>query len=393
MVGAFLRGRERAIFVDGRVFTVLNRFGVILFTLSLPLVAQAFDYSGDLIQRYTPYVGWSAQSDWGRFETGEVERWWRSPKEIRNIAEEPGLPLSGLHLALDPGHIGGEWAEIEGRNFKINSEDFPVREGELVLEVARLVQIELVRMGAKVSLLRNGNFPLNPRSPEAYFSVASERIGPPEEVSWAALFDYGLELRSSMNRMSAVSGELLERARLVNEEIKPDLLISLHINAAPWPLDEDGREKLALVDSNHTHVLIFGCLSEAELSVPLQKKQLIVKMINGSAGIERELGQALGLSLGEATGLPPSKYSGRNAVQLDGCTPYLWARNLMLLRSVQCPVVLLEPYIANSRWTYPRIQAALKTRHDGQVPAEDDILLEYAAGVVEGLLSVYASER
>lgn len=372
---------------------MLNRFGVILFTLSLPLSAQAFDYANELDQRYAPYVDWSVQIDPDRFQTTRIEQWWRSPEMIRNLGEEPELPLSGLHLALDPGHIGGEWAEIEGRNFKISPEDFPVREGELVLEVARLVQAELVRMGAKVSLLRDGIFPLNPKSPEAYFSVASGRIDPPDEVSWGALVDYSLELRRVMNRMSTVSGELLERARLVNEKIKPDALISLHINAAPWPLDEDGGKKIALVDSNHTHVLIFGCLSEAELSVSLQKKQMIVKMINGSAGIERELGQALGVSLGEATGLPPSKYSGRNAVRLEGCTPYLWARNLLLLRYVQCPVVLLEPYIANSRVTYPRIQAALKTRHGGEAPAEDDILLEYAAAVVEGLLAVYGPER
>lgn len=356
-------------------------------------MAQAVDYTAEMNKRYGPYADWATQLDLEQIEAAEAENWWRSPAVIRHRREEPALPLNGLHLALDPGHIGGEWAEVEGRDFKIDPGDFAVREGELVLEVARRVRARLVELGAEVTLLRDGIYPLNPKSPDDYFSSAAERIGPPDEISWAALVDYGLALRRLMNRMSIVSGELIERARIVNEEVRPDALISLHINAAPWPLDEKGQVRHELVDSNHTHVLIFGCLSDAELAVPLQREQLIVKMINGSASIERDLGQALGISLGKASALPPSNYAGKNATRLDGHTPYLWARNLLLLRYVQCPVVLLEPYIANSKEAYPRIQAALKNRQFGKAPAEDDILLEYADAVVEGILAVYGSER
>lgn len=373
--------------------SVLNQFGVLLLSLCLPLPGLALDYLSELNERYAPYADWEAHLERDCFDAApKAEAWWRCPKTIRERSgaeQEPSF--DGLHLALDPGHIGGDWAETEGRHFRINPGDYYVREGELVLEVARLVKAALVQRGAQVTLLREKNGPLNPRPPKSYFKEATQRVALPKHISWASMVQYGQALRKVMNRMSVISGELLERARIVNEEIRPDALISLHINAAPWPVGEDGQPRYELVDSNHSHVLIFGCLSDTELSDPLQREQLVTKMTNGSGATERKLGQALGLAIGRRTGLPPSFYGGKNATRLHGCTPYLWARNLMLLRYVRCPTVLLEPYIANSPQTYSRIQEALRNRETNSPLADNDILVEYANAVVEGLLSAYGS--
>lgn len=373
----------------GLFSTVAYLLRIFSFFFCLPLLAWGLDYAAELNERYAPYADWGARIDPDALSSSEENAWWRSPEDIRGQREDPALPLSGLHLALDPGHIGGAWAEIEGRHFTIKPGDLPVREGELVLEVAKLVEQAVSEMGGRVSLLRQANRPLNPRPPEAYFEAAAARVPLPEAFTWAAFWDYGERLRREMRQMSVIIGELQERARLVNEVVRPDALISLHINAAPWPVRKDGSIKYALVNSNHSHVLIFGCLSEAELSKPRQEEQLRRKLSNESGRIERELGQALGVSLAEWTGLPASSYSGRNAVRLPGATPYLWARNLLLLRTVDCPVVLLEPYIANNGETYARIQQALRDRQ-GKLPLSDaDILLEYANAVVEALLVVY----
>lgn len=364
------------------------QFGLIL-SLSLPLLAQAIGYDAELDQRYAPFADWQSRLEPEQLATATSPHWWRSPEAIRTQRNDAELPLSGLHLALDPGHVGGAWAEIEGRNFKIDPQDYPVREGELVLEVARMVKTKLVALGAEVTLLRDHNAPLNPRPLTAYFEAAAAHVPIPKTVSWASFLEYGAALRRVMHRMSVVTGELIERARIVNEVIQPDALISLHINAAPWPRGKDGQVQYKLVGSDHTHVLIFGCLSDAELSQQLQQQQLVRKLTNGSAPIERELGQGLALALGQFSGLPPSKYSGKNATRLAGCTPYLWARNLLLLRYAECPTVLLEPYIANSRATYPRIQAALRNRQTETPLSDDDIFLEYANAVVQGILAVY----
>jgi hypothetical protein len=90
--------------------------------------------------------------------------------------------------------------------------------------------------------------------------------------------------------------------------------------------------------------------------------------------------------------LPASTYEGRNAIRLDAGNTYLFARNLLLLRSVECPTVLLEPYVANSVPVYPRIQAALANRATGAPLTEDDILVEYADAVVAGVLGCYADD-
>jgi hypothetical protein len=162
-------------------------------------------------------------------------------------------------------------------------------------------------------------------------------------------------------------------------------LISLHINAAAWP--DGGREQL--VDSDHAHVLIFGCLSEAELASPRQQLRLVEKLSNGSGAVEARLGAALGSALIEATGLPASDYQGRNAIRIDPEVPSLWARNLMLLRLVDCPTVLMEPYISNSHSSYARIQNALSAREYHEPLPADDILVEYADAVVTGVLRAY----
>ena len=120
----------------------------------------------------------------------------------------------------------------------------------------------------------------------------------------------------------------------------------LHINAAP------GRSRTAeqrrLLAGNHLHVLVFGCVSAAELQRPGPRAQLLRKLHNGSGPEELVLATALAESLAAATGLPASEYGGSHARRPLPSEPYVWARNLMLLRRVECPVVLLEPYVAKS---------------------------------------------
>lgn len=362
--------------------------------------AEAYAYA--LSTRYAPFASWAAQFEVDHLKASSEVSYWKTASVIRAARAEGALPLSGLHLALDPGHIGGVWAEAEGRDFKIQDSDFSVREGELVLEVAQRVCDQLVALGAEVTLLREAAVPVNPKAPVDYLERAMAQVERPEVISFDSLMDYAWEIRARAIRLSIIVGELVERARLVSQVIQPDALISLHINAAPWPVVEAepsanddqplSLKKLQLVRSNHLHVLIFGCLSDAELRSPRQQAQLIAKLTNGSGPEEQLLGGALAEALAEATALPAAVYEGENAVRLEGKNPYLWARNLMLLRMVECPVVLLEPHVANSKQAYARIQAALSTRALGAPLADDDILVEYADAVVAGVRRAYASD-
>jgi hypothetical protein len=63
-------------------------------------------------------------------------RFWRTPSHLGTAPE--GQPLAGLKIALDPGHLGGPWAQIEERFFQIG-ESRPVTEGDMTLRVARML--------------------------------------------------------------------------------------------------------------------------------------------------------------------------------------------------------------------------------------------------------------
>lgn len=347
--------------------------------------------------RYLPHVTDSHLID-RITRVGAMEsphRYWKTRGEILGTEErsnDTSLPLTGLHLALDPGHIGGEWAADEAREFRIHEDDLFVREGELVLEIAHEVRNQLVRLGATVSLLRTDSTPVNPKRPIEYIPQIIEDMGPVTDPSLIAMSDYAFEVRRRAVRQSIVVDEIAIRAQRVNEIIQPDILLSLHLNAAKWP-SEDGVPVFRLVDSNHLHVLVLGCFSTTELSLDGQLEELEIKLSNGSGAEELYLADALAHSLLKVTGLPPAVYTGDNAVQPDRNERYVWARNLMILRKVECPAVMLEPYITNSCETYPRIQKALRDRRDGAELASDDILLEYANGVVEAILVVYGSQN
>ena len=88
----------------------------------------------------------------GTEERKLVPRLWRPAKSLPPA--ERNKPLSGLRIALDPGHLGGSWAKMEERWFQVGDSK-PVQEGDLTLSVARLLATRLRDLGAKVSFVRS----------------------------------------------------------------------------------------------------------------------------------------------------------------------------------------------------------------------------------------------
>ena len=80
-------------------------------------------------------------------------------------------PLSGLKIALDPGHLGGSWAKMEERWFQVGNSK-PVQEGDLTLQVARLLARRLREHGAKVSSVRNSDEPATAKRPDDFRTLA-----------------------------------------------------------------------------------------------------------------------------------------------------------------------------------------------------------------------------
>ena len=108
-----------------------------------------------------------------RFAPAEsaAPRHWRTAKELPPTS--PEMPLAGLKIAIDPGHIGGEWAKLEERWFVVGS-GTPVQEGDMTLQVAKLLKPRLEALGATISLVREKTQPVTSIRPDALLSLAQE---------------------------------------------------------------------------------------------------------------------------------------------------------------------------------------------------------------------------
>src|SRR5438046_7578458 len=94
-----------------------------------------------------------------------VPRLWRPANSLSHAKADK--PLSGLRIALDPGHLGGKWARMEERWFQVGNTQ-PVQEGDLILKVERLLSPRLRELGAKVLFVRDGNEPITARRPDEF---------------------------------------------------------------------------------------------------------------------------------------------------------------------------------------------------------------------------------
>ncbi len=313
-------------------------------------------------------------------------RYWRTRAELP-ARPDPEKPLQGVKIALDPGHIGGEWAVLEERSFDPGGGP-PVREGDLTLQVAKLLQPMLEEMGATVNLVRQRPAPVTPLRARDLYPQARDELramgidpeNPPDSspvntVHWRA------------NRLFYRTAEIRARAQLVNQSLRPDLVICIHFNASSASWGPPGQPVFS--SENHLHLLRRGAYSRDELQLDDQRQEMLLALLSGVQEEEIALGTAVAPALATATGLPPFTYHG-GAMATPG-QPYLWARNLLANRLYQCPVIYLEPYIMNHRETCRRLQAG---DYEGTQEIEGrvvgSIFREYAGGVAAGMREYFS---
>lgn len=308
-----------------------------------------------------------------------VPRYWRG----RSGIPRRGKPLSGLHITLDPGHLGGEWARMEERWFQIG-EHQPVTEGDMTLRTARLLQQELERLGAKVTMTRHSSSP-----------ATSLRPAKLQRAAVASLNDQGRNptpdaVRRESERLFYRTGEIRARADLVNHRLKPDLVLALHFNAEGW----GNPASPTLVEAHHLHLLVSGSFSAKELSYEDQRFDLMVKLLNRVHDEEVAAARHLAIGMARATGLPPYDYKDNPAALPVGGSPYIYARNLLANRLFHGPVIYLEPYVMNNQEVHDRVQLGdYRGRRNINGTPRESIYREYVRGVVDGLVAHYGSKN
>ncbi|MDB4558572.1 hypothetical protein N9Z89_02710, partial [Akkermansiaceae bacterium] len=74
-------------------------------------------------------------------------------KTRADLSDDRALPLEDLIIAIDPGHIGGDFARIEEREY--NQDDLTIREGTMTLKTALILKPLLEKLGASAILIRS----------------------------------------------------------------------------------------------------------------------------------------------------------------------------------------------------------------------------------------------
>lgn len=306
-------------------------------------------------------------------------RHWRTTSELPPTT--PDKPLAGMKIAIDPGHIGGDWAKMEER-WLVVADGPPVCEGDMTLQVANLLKPKLEALGATVSLVREKNEPVTAVRPDDLLEMARESSAPdatPEAI------------RRTAERLFYRTAEIRARADLVNQVLKPDLVLCLHFNAEGW----GDPAKPVLIDRTHLHLLLNGAYNDAEVVLADQRYALLRKLLQRTHQEEALVGAGVANTFAEITGLPPYQYppDSPNVRPVAG-QPYLWVRNLLANRLYDCPVIFMEPYVMNSTIDFPRCQAGdyegLKEIGGKMQPS---IFREYAEALTEGLVRHYSTSR
>ncbi|MES2440910.1 MAG: hypothetical protein V4584_17725 [Verrucomicrobiota bacterium] len=309
----------------------------------------------------------------------KAPRHWRTTAELPPAT--PEKPLAGLKIAIDPGHIGGEWAKMEERWFTVGT-GTSVKEGDMTLFVANLLKPRLEALGATVSLVREKLEPITQVRPDALRTLAQDS-GAPEDSPAA--------LQKLAERLFYRTAEIRARADLVNQTLKPDLVLCLHFNAEAW----GDPNKPTLVDRTHLHLLLNGAYNDEEVRLADQRFALLQKLLQRTHQEEVLVGSSVADSFAEISGLPPYLYppESRNVRPIPG-QPYLWARNLLANRLYDCPVIFMEPYVMNSTIDYARIQAGdYEGLRETGGKMRPSIFREYADALAAGLAGHYSQAR
>jgi len=295
-------------------------------------------------------------------------------------------PLGRLHVALDPGHIGGKWAKMEERWFQVGDSS-PVEEAEIALRVAKLLAPKLRALGAEVTFVRSRNRPATPKRPDDFREIARTILAKSGVNNPSDSYENGADenkeksIRWQSELLFYRQSEIRYRARRVNEVLQPDLVLCLHFNAEAW----GDPKNPTLIDRDHFHVLVNGSYLPAEIEHDDERYEMIRRLLSRTYEEELPLADKMAATFARETGLPPYEYT-TDTVAKVGTSGYVYARNLLATRVFRCPVVYFEPYVMNSNEAFARIQAGdyAGTREINGVQ-RPSIFREYAGAVADGL--------
>lgn len=312
----------------------------------------------------------------------------RKIPEFETLNNPPDHPLSGVRIALDPGHIGGKWADIEERCIAWGNNPI-IREGDKNLLVARLLKARLEAAGAQIYMTHETSEPVTSTRPKDYLDEARTLVYAEHHVDDAAAArQHGL-LQGRINWRAELlfyrKAEINQRAENIRTQFSPDLNLCNHFNAT----EHSGSGQM--VKDNRHAFFINGCYGPDEVSNTTTRYYLFSKLLEQPLTIEMAVGDAITRHMLKVANLPAVMYGREKYECRVNDNPYLYARNLAASRQYPGPCVILEPFYMNNAWTAERLAAG---DYDGtrtlSCGTYRSLLREYADAVSEAVIETYS---
>ena len=257
--------------------------------------------------------------------------------EVPPVSPVKSSGLSGVKIAIDPGHLGGPFAELEERYIEIDNEKEPsiFDEGTLSLLTAKHLKELLEKEGAVVLLTRD---------------EIGKGVYEKDFFQWLksepALWKEKLTLNQLFTRYYNPL-DLRARAEKINQ-FKPDLTIAIHYNAHPV---EGGSSNNHTTIKNYNMVFIPGAFGRKELVDPENRYEFMRLLLTDDWEISKKLSRAVLSQFTEILQVP-SVQPTDNVLYLDHVglkvCEGIYARNLVLTRLVHGPICYGESLIQNN---------------------------------------------
>lgn len=272
--------------------------------------------------------------------------------EIYERNKKNHLPLSGIRIAIDPGHFAGDLntAKIEQRllrfkhpvNNKIDT--ITLIEGQLTYQTTQILAEKLKDAGAEILITRtNINHTAFGMSFNEWFSKRKDKV-------LDSLYSIKELSKDKYQKLKTCSKqqffnlffreyELLQRVKLINA-FNPHLTVIIHYN-----VDEKNNPWKKATINNYSMCFIGGAFDENDLNSPVNKvhflRLLLTNQIENSKKISRYTIQNFENNLQvSAAKTNDAKYL--QTVCIPSENPGVYCRNLLLTRYIISPLVYGE---------------------------------------------------
>jgi N-acetylmuramoyl-L-alanine amidase len=257
--------------------------------------------------------------------------------------------LKKAKIAIDPGHFGGTFAELEERFVSIpaeknkTSESINFNEGTLTYKTAILLKSLLEEEGAEVMLTRSeiGRGALN----ESFLEWLQKN--PP---LWKSSDSLSQLFRKYYNRE-----DLYARAQKINS-FDPDITIIIHYNA--HLSDFEKNQKALLTKTNYNLVFIPGAFFCDELNSSDIRYEFLRMIVTDDLKESFQLAEFVANQFDEKLKIPllndeKTSCQTRSIFLQKG----IYSRNLVLTRQIHSPVCYGETLIQNNEDEIYRLSA------------------------------------